>query len=118
MHQLRTAEAVTKLDMAELLMQRAARDIDAAALDGSTLDQLHRGRIRSDTGTIAELVTASIDQLLSATGAGSFAKANVLSRIWRDSAIAARHALVVPDIGKELYGQLLLGADGPMAPVL
>jgi alkylation response protein AidB-like acyl-CoA dehydrogenase len=118
MHQLRIAEAITKLDMAELLMQRAARDLDTAALERSTLDQLHRGRIRSDTGTIAELVTASIEQLMSATGAGSFAKANVLSRIWRDAAIAARHALVVPDIGKEMYGQLLLGADGPMAPVL
>jgi alkylation response protein AidB-like acyl-CoA dehydrogenase len=118
MHQLRIAEAITKLDMAELLMQRAARDLDTAALERSTLDQLHRGRIRSDTGTIAELVTASIEQLMSATGAGSFAKANVLSRIWRDAAIAARHALVVPDIGKEMYGQLLLGADGPVAPVL
>jgi alkylation response protein AidB-like acyl-CoA dehydrogenase len=117
-HHLRVAEAITKFDMAELLMQRAARDIDSAAQEHSVLDELQRGRIRSDTGTIVELVTAGIDELLSVNGAGSFAKANVLSRIWRDSAIAARHAMVIPDLGKELYGRLLLGADGPLPGVV
>jgi alkylation response protein AidB-like acyl-CoA dehydrogenase len=117
-HHLRVAEAITKFDMAELLMQRAARDIDSAAQEHYVLDELQRGRIRSDTGTIVELVTAGIDELLSVNGAGSFAKANVLSRIWRDSAIAARHAMVIPDLGKELYGRLLLGADGPLPGVV
>jgi alkylation response protein AidB-like acyl-CoA dehydrogenase len=117
-HHLRVAEAITKFDMAELLMQRAARDIDSAALEHTVVDELRRGRIRSDTGTIAELVTAGIDELLSVNGAGSFAKANVLSRIWRDSAIAARHAMVIPDVGRELYGRLLLGADGPLPGVV
>jgi alkylation response protein AidB-like acyl-CoA dehydrogenase len=117
-HHLRVAEAITKFDMAEMLMQRAARDIDSAAVERTLLDELHRARIRSDTGTIAELVTVGIDQLLSVNGAGSFAKANVLSRIWRDSAIGARHAMVIPDLGKELYGRLLLGADGPLPGIV
>jgi len=47
-------------------------------------------------------------------GASSFADANVLSRVWRDAEVAARHALVMPEIGKEAYGRLLLGADAPL----
>src|SRR5258708_17792274 len=88
-HQLRVAEAITKFAMAELLMQRAARDIDRAALEHSVLDELPRGRIRSDTGTIVELVTARIDDLLSVNAAGSFAKDNILICILRDSALAS-----------------------------
>jgi hypothetical protein len=34
--------------------------------------------------------------------------------VWRDAEVAARHALVMPEIGKQAYGQLLLGADGPV----
>ena len=51
---------------------------------------------------------------MTANGASSFAEANVLSRIWRDSEIAGRHALVMPELGKEAYGRLLLGADEPL----
>ena len=51
---------------------------------------------------------------MSANGASSFADANVLSQIWRDAEIAGRHALVMPELGKEAYGQMLLGADEPL----
>jgi hypothetical protein len=67
-----------------------------------------------DTGMIGELVKEGIDRLMTANGASSFAHANVLSRIWRDSDIAGRHALVMPELGKEAYGRLLLGADEPL----
>ena len=62
---------------------------------------------------IGELVKDGIDKLMSVNGASSFADANALSRVWRDAEVAARHALVMPELGKEAYGQLLLGADGP-----
>ena len=55
-----------------------------------------------------------LDKLMTANGASSFAEANVLSRIWRDSEIAGRHALVMPELGKEAYGRVLLGADEPL----
>jgi hypothetical protein len=67
-----------------------------------------------DTGVIGELVTDGLRTLMTANGASSFADANVLSRIWRDSEIAARHALVMPELGKEAYGRMLLGADEPL----
>lgn len=113
-HQVDVAEAATRFDQAELLMQRATRDIDSAAAAGVQLDKLTRARVRMDTGMIGELVKDGIDKLMTANGASSFAEANVLSRIWRDAEIAGRHALVMPGLGKEAYGRMLLGADEPL----
>lgn len=110
-HQLGVAEAATRFDQAELLMQRACADVDGAASRGVQLDKLTRARVRMDTGVIGELVKDGLDRLMTANGASSFADANVLSRVWRDSEIAGRHALVMPELGKEAYGRMLLGAD-------
>jgi alkylation response protein AidB-like acyl-CoA dehydrogenase len=110
-HQLGVATAATRFHLAELLMRQACFDIDvsAAGLHLPTLEV--RARIRNDTGVVAELVKEGIDALLTANGAGSFADANVLSRIWRDGEIAGRHAYVSPELGKEVYGKVLLGDE-------
>lgn len=113
-HQVGVAEAASLFDQAELLMQRACADVDGAAARGVQLDRLTRARVRMDTGMIAELVKDGVDKLMTANGASSFADANVLSMIWRDSEIAGRHALVMPELGKEAYGRLLVGADEPL----
>lgn len=110
-HQLGVANAATKFHMAELLMSRACLDIDANAREGRLPTMEVRGRIRNDTGIIAELVKDGIDALLTANGAGSFADVNTLNRIWRDAEIAGRHAYVSPEVGKEVYGKILLGND-------
>lgn len=108
-HQLAVANAATKFHLAELLMSQACLDIDANAREGRLPTMEVRGRIRNDTGVVAELVKDGIDALLTANGAGSFADANTMSRIWRDAEIAGRHAYVSPEVGKEVYGRLLLG---------
>jgi alkylation response protein AidB-like acyl-CoA dehydrogenase len=110
-HQIGVATAATKFHQAELLMQQACRDIDASAAARQLPVMEVRGRIRNDTGVIAELVKDGIDILMTANGAGSFADANVLSRIWQDAGIAGRHAYVSPEVGKEVYGKLLLGDE-------
>lgn len=113
-HQLDVAEAASRFDIAELLMQRATADIDQAAAAFEVLPRLTRARVRNDTGLIGEMVTGGIQRLMTANGASSFATANTLSRIWRDSEVASRHALVMPTIGKEAYGRLLLGTEDPL----
>ena len=110
-HQLGVAAAATKFRLAELLAGEAADIIDLNAVLRQLPDQATRARIRNDTGIVAELVKDGIDALLTANGAGSFAEANVFSRIWRDAEIAGRHAYVSPEVGKEVYGRVLLGAD-------
>lgn len=114
-HQVKVAEAASLFDQAEMIMRRACADVDSAAAQGKQLERMIRGRVRMDTGIIGELVKDGIDRLMTANGASSFADANLLNRLWRDSEIAGRHALVMPELGKEAYGRLLLGADEPLS---
>ena len=116
--QLQVCEAAMLIDTAHLHAYRAAADIDDAAARGSYPDFITRARVRADTGWIAHHITRAIDILLTAHGAASFADSSPLQRIWRDSAIAARHAVVVPAVGYETYGKALLGLEETITPLV
>ncbi|AHH19786.1 putative oxidoreductase [Nocardia nova SH22a] len=116
--QMQIAEAAMLIDTAHLHAYRAADDIDAAAAAGVYPDVLARTRVRADTGWVLDHITKAIDILLSAHGAGSFAEVNPLQRIWRDSAVAARHAVTLPAVNYEIYGKALLGRDDQITPLI
>lgn len=116
--QLSLARAAQMIDTAHMHAERAAQDIDDAAEQSVYPDVFTRARIRADAGTVVEQITGAIDILLSAAGAGSFADSNPLQRIWRDSAVAARHGAVMPLIGFEVYGKALVGSDERITPLL
>lgn len=116
--QVAVAEAALLIDTAHLHAYRAAADIDDAARAGRTLGYLERARIRMDTGHVARTAREAIRILCSAHGASSFADANPLQRIWRDSEVASRHALVNPEIGAEIYGRALLGVTNVVTPLV
>ncbi|GAB3384545.1 acyl-CoA dehydrogenase family protein [Amycolatopsis echigonensis] len=116
--QLQLAEAAMRIDSAHLHVYRAADDIDSAAANGNYPDVQERARVRADTGWAVDNITRAIDLLLSAHGAGSFAEVNPLQRIWRDSAVAARHAIVLPAVNYEVYGKALLGRDDQITPLI
>lgn len=116
--QLQLAEAAMRIDTAHLHAYRAADDLDTAAANGNYPDVRARARVRADTGWAVENITRAIDILLSAHGAGSFAEVNPLQRIWRDSAVAARHAIVLPAVNYEVYGKALLGRDDQITPLI
>lgn len=116
--QLQLAESAMKIDTAHLHAYRAAEDIDSAAAAGTYPDVPTRARVRADTGWIAQNITQAIDTLLFAHGAGSFADVNPLQRLWRDSAVAARHAFVVPNVNYEVYGKALLDRDDQITPLI
>src|ERR1700733_9677896 len=107
--QLQLAEAALMIDTAHLHACRPAAGPGRSASAGVYPDTLLRARVRADTGWALQHVTKAIDLLLYAHGAGSFAQANPLQRIWRDSAVAARHALTLPAVNLEVYGKALLG---------
>jgi alkylation response protein AidB-like acyl-CoA dehydrogenase len=107
--QLQLAEAALMIDTAHLHAYRSADDLDRAAASGVYPDPLLRTRVRADTAWVLQHVTKAIDILLFAHGAGSFAQVNPLQRIWRDSAVAARHAVTLPAVNLEIYGKALLG---------
>ena len=116
--QLQLAEAAMLIDTAHLHAYRVADDIDQAAARGVYPDFLARARVRADTGWAVDHITKAIDILLSAHGAASFAEASPLQRIWRDSAVAARHAVVLPMVGYEVYGKALLGREDHITPLV
>ncbi len=116
--QLQIAEAALMIDTAHFHAYRAADDIDDAALRDVYPDLLVRARVRADTGYVAEKITQAIDKLLFAHGSAGFAEASPLQRIWRDAAVASRHAVVLPPIGYELYGKALLGVENTITPLI
>jgi alkylation response protein AidB-like acyl-CoA dehydrogenase len=116
--QLQMADAATKLDVASLLCYRAAADIDDAAARGEYPDYRNRARVRADTGYAVQSVIEALTILMNAHGAGGFAEASPLQRIWRDANVAARHAVVSPAVGYEVYGKALLGVEERITPLV
>jgi 3-hydroxy-9,10-secoandrosta-1,3,5(10)-triene-9,17-dione monooxygenase len=107
--QLGISRAATLVDTAHLFAYRAADDIDAAAKAGRTMTYFERARVRNDTGHAAESAREAIRVLCSTHGASSFAEASPLQRMWRDSEVASRHAVVAPEISALIYGRALMG---------
>ena len=116
--QLQLADAAMMIDTAHFHAYRAADDVDGAAARGIYPDLLTRARVRADTGYTVEKITQAIDKLLFAHGSAGFAEASPLQRIWRDAAVASRHAVVLPPIGYELYGKALLGVKNDVTPLI
>ncbi|WP_213956139.1 MULTISPECIES: acyl-CoA dehydrogenase family protein [unclassified Variovorax] len=116
--QMQIAKAALKIDTAHLHAFRAADDIDSAAQRGEYLDYKTRARVRADTGYVAQYATDAINMLMTAHGAGSFADASPMQRIWRDANTAARHAIVLQPVGDEIYGKALLDAENTVTPLV
>jgi 3-hydroxy-9,10-secoandrosta-1,3,5(10)-triene-9,17-dione monooxygenase len=109
--QLLIAEAALKIDTAHLHAYRAAYDVHHYAQRSEFPDLVARSRIRGDAAVALQNVNEALNILLNANGSGSFAEVNALQRIWRDSNVAARHAVILPQVSMETYGKALLGID-------
>lgn len=105
------------IDAAELHVDRAADVLDEAARAATGLPDTELLRIRGDVGQAVNLVTVALDELMWAHGAAAFAESNPLQQYWRDANTAARHAMLNPRIGRELYGGAFFGLD-PVVPSL
>ncbi|MFF8566620.1 acyl-CoA dehydrogenase family protein [Streptomyces albidoflavus] len=116
--QIQMAEAAMLIDTARLHMLRAADDIDRWAASGQYMPFATRARVRMDTGYVARRSREAIDLLLSVQGAGSFAEAGPLQRIWRDQETGSRHAVINPAVASELYGRALLGIEEQVTPLI
>ncbi|MEV5681463.1 acyl-CoA dehydrogenase family protein [Streptomyces sp. NPDC052179] len=116
--QIQLAEAAQLIDTARLHLMRAADDIDSWAARDEYMPFETRARVRMDTGYVARRSREALDLLLSIQGAGSFAEANPLQRIWRDQETGSRHAVINPAIAGELYGRALLGIEEQVTPLI
>lgn len=116
--QLQVARAATLIETAHLNAFSAADRIDGWAAAGHYPTPLERAKVRSQAAAAVESVNEALNILVSAHGAGSFADSSPLQRIWRDSNVAARHAVVLPEVSYETYGKLLLNIDAPITALI
>jgi alkylation response protein AidB-like acyl-CoA dehydrogenase len=116
--QLAVARSASLIDSAHLHAYRAAAEIDEAAAQDVYPDYDARAKSRMDTGVAVTYAREAIRTLVSAHGASSFAEVSPLQRIWRDSEVASRHAVVHPEISAEVYGKSLLGLRGDVTPLV
>ncbi|KXU87093.1 oxidoreductase [Caballeronia megalochromosomata] len=116
--QVQIAEAALKIDSAHLRAFRAADEIDNLASLNVFPDYITRTRVRADAGVVVSDITDALNTLIFAHGAGSFAETSPVQRWWRDSNTAARHAIVLPAIGAELYGKALLNVENTVTPLV
>ena len=107
--QLRIAKARLQIDTALVFARQIGDTLDAYADRGESPDTLMRTRMRAETGWISDNLQQAVDSLLTVHGSAAFAEANPIQRFWRDLEVAGRHALILPDVGYELYGRSLLG---------
>jgi alkylation response protein AidB-like acyl-CoA dehydrogenase len=107
--QIELAKASMVIDTAAMHVERAAADLDEVLRSGRPMDMVERAKVRARTGYATECVREAIDMLMTVGGAGSFAEASSLQRIWRDSNTAGRHAIVSPIHNYEIFGRALLG---------
>src|SRR6266700_1106636 len=104
---LQVAEASAKIDAAQLLLQRAADDIDAWGARREYMEYMQRARVRSDCGFATRLLYEAGDTIADATGGSFAASNNPLNHIWRDIRTGSLHAVLNPSTNQELYGRLL-----------
>lgn len=112
------ANAATLIDSAHLHLARSAEFVGAEAEAGSTPGLVERARARMDVGYASTCLCEAVQLLLTVNGAGSFARANVFQRYWRDLETAARHPSLNPELAKEMYGRALVDNQQPVSHML
>jgi 3-hydroxy-9,10-secoandrosta-1,3,5(10)-triene-9,17-dione monooxygenase len=114
---LLVAEASMKIDTAELLLQRAADELDSIVSTGGTLAFAERVRIRRDTGYANRLIWEAMDELAGASGGSSASVENGMNRIWQDVRVASLHGGVTCSTVMELFGRVMCGLP-PNTPLI
>jgi 3-hydroxy-9,10-secoandrosta-1,3,5(10)-triene-9,17-dione monooxygenase len=111
--QLAVARAASSIETAETLVLSAAAEMDHASRTPVRPSLLDRARMRMKLARAIVEARDAIRELMSVAGSSAYAESNPLQRIWRDSEMAASHAVSNPSISAEVYGRLLLGIDEP-----
>jgi alkylation response protein AidB-like acyl-CoA dehydrogenase len=109
-------ETTTRIQTARLIVDRITDVIDRTAAERGHFDYIERARARSEVSFGMELLTSAVDRLMFIAGSSAFAEANDLQRYWRDLAVGARHAFLIPSAGYEIYGRALLGVEPNIHP--
>ena len=112
-----TAQAVMLVDQGELLLYRAADEIDGAACEGRELDLLTRARMRLDCAEGVRRCLEGVQILFQLSGASGIRQASPLTRTLADLQAVNQHGLLDLRTNREMYGRIHLGLE-PNTPLI
>ena len=104
-------EAAGLIHAAELVLYRAADDIDAYAARGEKMPMELRGRIRMDIAMVVRLCRDAVEMLYTIGGAAGLSLKSSIQRAARNLQAANMHGFLLYDSGAEIYGRIQLGVD-------
>lgn len=103
--------AAALADAGELLLYRAADDIDRLARAGEPMSMEMRGRMRMDCSQGVRFALEAADRLFIASGGAGLALGSPMQRISRDLHAINMHGLLLHEASAEIYGRVLLGLE-------
>ena len=110
-------EAAGLIHAAELVLYKAADDIDDYAARGEKMSMELRGRIRFDIAMAVRFCRDAVEKLYTIGGASGLSLKSPIQRAARDLQATNMHGLLLLDAAAEIYGRILLGVD-PASVVL
>ena len=116
--QLRLAQTTSILDAGWLQLERNIVELTEAVRAGEPADLLLRARLRHDQAYAVRRAVEAIDGCFDASGGAALRQTHPLQRFWRDLHGARHHAINDYEKAAEMYGQLLLGIDVGVQPML
>ena len=111
------AEGASLIDIGEMILYRAADDIDRFAQAGERMPMVMRGRIRMDCAEGVRYLMEGVDKLFHTGGAAGLSLRSAMQRAWRNLHATHMHGLLAHAPSAEIYGRLLLGKE-PNTPIV
>ena len=115
--QIALAHAASQIHAADLVLYRAADDIDAYARANADMPLEMRARIRMDCAFAVRLLMEAVDRLMLQGGASALSLKGGLQRAARDLRATNMHGLLLFETNAEIYGRVLFGKD-PGTPLV
>ncbi|WP_349428784.1 acyl-CoA dehydrogenase family protein [Microbacterium sp. LWS13-1.2] len=117
--QVEVGRAAQIAETARLRMLAVADDMDRIVAEARLPTSEEKTKNRADCAYIAQACWDAVDTLASAHGTSTFSQSNPLERVWRNAAVASRHAGLSLRVGNEVFGRELLGIETQsIAPTL
>lgn len=104
-------EATAAIGIARSIIMKHNRHNDAAAAQGRALSADERASCRGECAMVVDILTRTVEQLMSLSGSSSFATKMPAQRFWRDFSVGARHVIFNSDLGYEVLGRQVLGIE-------
>jgi 3-hydroxy-9,10-secoandrosta-1,3,5(10)-triene-9,17-dione monooxygenase len=105
------ATAASTIDAGELLLYRAADEIDRLARNNEAMTIEMRGRMRMDCSHGTRMILEGADKLFLSSGGSGLSLRNPMQQISRDLHAINMHGLLMLEPSVKLYGWTLLGLE-------